>query len=291
MPQSPVGRTRLLWATVLTLALVGLLHGADLVQQQPAAAADASLIPRMVANQQATMKRLLEVCFRQRILEEKLHGDDRIKAQEEREELVCHLDGVPLYRRLAINGQPTGESETDPWPEIRKDDKWQKQVQRSAKRRQRLQEMIGEVRKAMDFTRLGERMVEGRRTVLYRLTPKPGYRSKSRATELLKHVTALSWIDTEFAQVVRLQAQVTSDFNVWGGLLLKVRRGATMEVRQKLIDGVWLPYFAEERWQARIGLIKHRGYHQRVERTDFHPAPEFPAADSPTAQPTPDQKP
>ena len=291
MPQSPVGRTRLLWATVLTLALVGLLHGADLVQQQPAAAADASLIPRMVANQQATMKRLLEVCFRQRILEEKLHGDDRIKEQEEREELVCHLDGVPLYRRLAINGQPTGESETDPWPEIRKDDKWQKQVQRSAKRRQRLQEMIGEVRKAMDFTRLGERMVEGRRTVLYRLTPKPGYRSKSRATELLKHVTALSWIDTEFAQVVRLQAQVTSDFNVWGGLLLKVRRGATMEVRQKLIDGVWLPYFAEERWQARIGLIKHRGYHQRVERTDFHPAPEFPAADSPTAQPTPDQKP
>ena len=291
MPQSPAGRTPLLWATVLTLALVGLLRGADLVQQQPAAAADASLIPRMVANQQVTMMRLLEVCFRQRILEEKLHGDDRIKKQEEREELVCHLDGVPLYRRLAINGQPTGESETDPWPEIRKDDKWQKQVQRSAKRRQRLQEMIGEVRKAMDFTRLGERTVEGQRTVLYRLTPKPGYQSKSRATELLKHVTALSWVDPESANMVRFQAQVTSDFNVWGGLVLKVRRGATMEVRQKLIDGVWLPYFAEERWQARIGLIKHRGYHQRVERTDFHPAPQFPAADSPAAQPTPDQKP
>ena len=151
----------MLWATVLTLALAGLLRGADLVQQQPAAAADASLnpradaslIPRMVASQQATMKRLLEVCFRQSILEEKLHGDDRIKEQEE---LVCHLDGVPLqlYRRLVINGHPTGESETDPWPDICKDDDWQKKVERAAKRRQRVQELIGEVRKAMDFTRL-----------------------------------------------------------------------------------------------------------------------------------------
>ena len=270
-----MGGTRLLWATVLTLALAGLLRGADLVQQQPAAAADASLIPRMVASQQATMKRLLEACFRQSILEEKLHGDDRIKEQKQREELVCHLDGVPLYRRLVINGQPTGESETDPWPDICKDDDWQKQVERAAKRRQRRQELIGEVREAMDFTRLGERTVEGRRTILYRLTPRPGYQSKSRATELLKHVTALSWVDPESAHVVRFQAQVTSDFNVWGGLLLKVRRGATMEVRQKLIDGVWLPYFAEERWQARIGLIRNRGYHQRVERTDFHPAPQI----------------
>ena len=275
MPQSPAGRTRLVWTTVLTLALPGLLRGVELSQRQPAAAPDASLITRIVANQQAAMKRLLQFCFRQSILEEKLDGDDRIKNQEEREELVCHLDGVPLYKQLLINGQPTGQRETDSWPDIRKDNNWQKQVQRAAKRHQRYQTMIGEVPKAIDFARLGERMVEGRRTVLYRLTPKPGYRSKSRATELLRHITALSWVDPESAHVVRFEAQVTRDFNIWGGLLLKVRRGATMEVRQRPVNGVWLPYFAEERWHARIGLIKHQGYHKRVERSDFHPASQI----------------
>ncbi len=292
MPPSPEGRTRLLlWTAVLVLALPGLLRGVELSQRQAAAAPDASLITRIVANQQAAMKRLLQFCFRQRILEEKLHADGLVKETEEREELVCHLDGVPLYKQLLINGQPTGQRETDPWPDIRKDNNWQKQVQRAAKRHQRYQTMIGEVPKLLDFARVGERMVEGRRTVLYRLTPKPSYRSKSRATELLRHVTALSWVDPESAHVVRFQAQVKRDFNVWGGVLLKVRQGATMEVRQRPVNGVWLPYFAEERWHARIGLIKNQGYHKRVERTDFHPASELPTgrqSSSLRAKPAPD---
>ncbi len=294
MPPSPEGRTRLLlWTAVLVLALPGLLRGVELSQRQPAAAPDASLITRIVANQQAAMKRLLQFCFRQRILEEKLRDDGRVKETEEREELVCHLDGVPLYKQLLINGQPTGQRKTDPWPDIRKDNNWQKQVQRAAKRHQRYQTMIGEVPKAIDFERVGERMVEGRRTVLYRLTPKPSYRSKSRATELLRHITALSWVDPESAHVVRFQAQVKRDFNVWGGVLLKVRQGATMEVRQRPVNGVWLPYFAEERWHARIGLIKNQGYHKRVERTDFRPASELPngrQSSSLRAKPAPDRE-
>ena len=58
MPPFPEGRTRLLlWTAVLVLSLPGLLRGVELSQRQPAAAPDASLITRIVANQQAAMKR------------------------------------------------------------------------------------------------------------------------------------------------------------------------------------------------------------------------------------------
>ena len=207
--------------------------------------------------------------------------------------MVCHLDGVPLYKQLLINGKPTDQRETDPWSPIHNNDNWQKQVRRAAKRHQRFQVMIGEVPKAIDFTRLSEQVVDGRRTVLYRLTPKPGYRSTSRATELLKHITALCWVEPESAHVVRVQAQVERDFNIWAGLLLKVRRGATLEMRQRPVNGLWLPYFAEERWHLRIGLVKHQGYHKRVERDEFRPASQILAARrqaSRSARPNTDQQ-
>lgn len=269
-PSNLTHRLRWIWTWVLPLMLaVGGNAPGTANQARPA---DPAFITRVAANQQDAMKRLAEYCFRQHIIQEKLNADDKPTQREERQELVCHRDGVPLYKQLVVNGRPTGQRETDAWPTIQKDGDWQKKVRRAAERNQRFLQMIGEVPKAFDLTPVGEEVVEGRPTVVYRLTPKPGYHPRSRTTEVLKHITGRGWVDRESAQMVRFQAQVGSDFNMWGGLLLKVRKGGTFEMRQKLVDGVWLPYFSEERWHARIGLVKHQGYHQRIQRSDFRPA-------------------
>jgi len=256
----------------LVTALAAVLAAPALCEAQRTTTADAAFIARAVANQQEAMKRLVEYCFRQRILEEKLNSDNQIERHDEREELVCHRDGAPLYKQLVINGRPTGQRETDPWPAIQNDSNWQKQVRRAAERTDRFRTMIGEVPKAFDLAPMGEEAIDGRPAIVYRLTPKPGYEPKSRNTEVLKCITGRVWVDREAAQMVRFQAQVGRDFSMWGGLLLKVRKGGAFEMRQKLVSGVWLPHFSEERWHARIGLVKHLGYHQRVERSDFRPA-------------------
>ncbi len=234
--------------------------------------ADPAWVARLAANQQAAMRRVAESCFRQHIIEEKLNSEDQIIRREERNELVCYREGVPLYKQLVINGRATGQRENDGWPPARADENWRKEVRRAAERAERFRQIIAEVPKAFDFTRLGEETVDGRPTVVYRLTPKPGYQATSRPTEMLKRVTGRAWVDAGSAHMVRLVAVVEQDFDLWGGLVLKVRKGGTYELRQKPMNGVWMPYFAEERWHARIALFKHLGHHLRAERTDFHPA-------------------
>lgn len=230
---------------------------------------DPALLAQVVANQQAAMKRLEEYCYRQTILEEKLNNQGGVVWGEQRDEVVCHCDGVPLYKQLVINGRPTGQRETDPWPVIRDDQNWQKQVRRAAEKSQRYAQIIAEVPKAFEFTLLGEEHFEERPAQVYQLTPKPGYRPISRPTEMLRHVSGRAWIDPASATLLRLVAQVQSDFDMWGGLVLKVRKGGAYEMRQRAVNGAWLPYYTEERWHARIALIKHLAQHVRLERSDF----------------------
>ncbi len=217
------------------------------------------------------MKRLARFCFRQNLLYEKLGDDGAVTRSEQRQELVCHRDGVPLYRQLVVNGRPTGNREADPWPAIRDDENWRKQVRRAAEKTERFAEIIAEVPAAFDFSFQGRELVDGLQTVIYRLQPKPGYQARSTATEMLKHVTARAWVDPESAHMVRLQGRVEDDFNMWGGLLLKVRKGATYEMRQKPVNGTWLSVFTEERWHARVGVFKHLAQHLRIERSEFRP--------------------
>jgi hypothetical protein len=236
-------------------------------------AADPVLVARIVANQRAAMKRLEQYCFREQVLDEKLNEDRTIKRGEERDEIVCFYDGVPLYKQLVINGRPTGQKETDPWLSIKRDENWARQVNRFNERRERNDQIMAEIPSAFTFTFVGQETMEGRATGIYQLAPRPGYGSKSRATEMLKHVTARAWIDEEAGCMLRVVATVQTDFDMWGGLLLKVYKGGSYELRQKPFGGVWLPYFAEERWSARIGLFKFLGQHLRTERADFRPNP------------------
>ena len=236
---------------------------------------DLAFFTRVAANQSSTLKRLETFCFHQKFLMEKLSGDGDVQRREQRVDLVCHYDGVPLYRFLVISGKPTGARDSDPWPGIKRDENWRKQVNRAAERRERFAELLAEIPKAFTFTEQSKEIVDGIPTTVYLLRPKPGYKPISRTTEMLKHVTGRIWIHHESAQLVRLSATVEEDFNLWGGLALKVYKGATYEIWQRPIKGVWLPVFAEERWRARIGLIKTTAQHQRTERYDFFPNTEM----------------
>lgn len=235
--------------------------------------AEPALVERLVQNQRVAMKRVEQYLFRQHVLDEKFNEDRSVKRREERDEIVCFYDGVPLYKQLQINGRATGQRETDPWPSIKRDENWQKQVRRFDERRDRYDKIIAEVPGAFFFTFEGEEAVDGHPASVYRMTPRPEYRARSRETEMLKHVTARAWVDERAGHLLRLVATVDRDFDMWGGLLLKVHKGGTYELRQKPFQGVWLPYFAEERWSARIGLFKFLGQHLRTERDDFRPNP------------------
>jgi hypothetical protein len=262
---------------VITLAVLALaalaawrLGGA----QQPPSSPDPAFINQLVAHQQQAMRALTNYCYQQSYLYEKLDDDDKVQRRDARLEVMCHDEGVPRSRALAIDGKPTGAKADDPWPPMARDENWKRRQREAAERSSRFQEIISEIPRAMIFTRVGEQVEDGRATTLYRLTPNPKYQPRSRTTELLKHVSGQAWLDLGAAQMVRVTAVVDSDFNLWGGLALRVFKGGSYELRQRPVNGVWLPWYAEERWHARIVLFKHIAQHQRIERSDFKPAAE-----------------
>ena len=66
-----------------------------------------------------------------------------------------------------------------------------------------------------------------------------------------------------------LQARTFKDFNLWGGLLARIKEGAWLDLKQRPVDGAWLPYFMESYWEGKIAMMKKVGDHYRLERSDF----------------------
>ena len=62
---------------------------------------------------------------------------------------------------------------------------------------------------------------------------------------------------------MRLEARVTENFNVAGGLLGSLKRGSALAFEQEHVNGeVWLPSFADFNVRARVLLVS--SLHGRV---------------------------
>lgn len=235
-------------------------------------APDAAFINRLVANQTTALKALENYCYHQDYLNEKLSETGEIQRRDQRFEILCHQEGGLRSRPLTIGGKPTGAHDEDPWPPLKKDSGWLNQRARLAERNKRWLEQVSEVPRAAIFTPIREEVIDGRTTTLFRLTPNPQYKPKTRVGEMLTHLSGQAWLDMREAQMVRMIVGNDSDFDLMGGLLLKVRKGGSFEMRQRPFNGVWLTWYQEERWHARIALVKNIGQHQRLERSGFKPA-------------------
>lgn len=241
--------------------------------------ADASALVRdAITLQRHVFENLEKHCFLQRILKEP-PGEESRSRREERLEEVCFRQGTPVYKVLTINGKPTGNKAGEPLAPPANPNDWRKRVERAQERRKRNRELLEQVLQAFRFQAVAESVLEGRPVVVVDMAPRPEFQATSRTTEMLKHVKGRIWIDRQTHHTMLFKAVVDSDFNIWGGLMAKVRRGATFELRQKPFNGVWFPYFQETRWEARVALVKNIGEHERLERLDFHWLGQAGAAD------------
>jgi len=244
----------------LALALLAAALG-DLPPDQLAAVA------RDAVNKQARLFDDIEKhCFVLRINQEG-PGDDPKRKKETRLEHVCFRDGVPVYKRLEINGRLTGVKLEDPFPPP--NDEWRRRAERIREARKTQIDVIQQCLHAFTFTYVTETVMEDRPVFVLDFAPNPNYKAVSRTTEMLKSARGRAWVDKETHNVVRVQAHTFKDFNIWGGLLAKIEEGATFEMRQRPVGGVWLAYRLDLNWEGRLALVKRIGDKVHMERSDF----------------------
>jgi len=78
------------------------------------------------------------------------------------------------------------------------------------------------------------------------------------------------WIDEKDKQVARLEAYLSDSFNVGGGVLAKLKKGASFVLEQERInDEIWLPSTADINLSVRVLLVKGIDLNQVIRSYDY----------------------
>jgi hypothetical protein len=101
---------------------------------------------------------------------------------------------------------------------------------------------LADLLRACDFVSPRREKFRGREAVVFDFRPRADFRPRGRNDEILSKIVGLVWIDAAEKVVMRIEARLTGDFKIGGGLLMKIAPGAgfTFE-RARLDDGYWVP--------------------------------------------------
>ncbi len=131
---------------------------------------------------------------------------------------------------------------------------------------------IAEVLRASKLINPRRERFRGRDVIVFDFEPNPDFDYKN-AKSMLKFfgkTAGVMWIDEKDKQVARLEAYLADSFNVGGGLLAKLRKGATFTLDQERVnDEIWLPSSADISLSVRVLLLKGVNVNQVVKSYDY----------------------
>jgi hypothetical protein len=132
---------------------------------------------------------------------------------------------------------------------------------------------IAEVLRASNLTNPRRESFRERNVIVFDFEPNPDFDYKN-AKSMLKFfgkTAGVIWIDEIDKQVARVDAFLVDSFNVGGGVLAKLRKGATFTLEQARInDEIWLPSRADINLSVRVLLVKGIDVNQVILSYDYH---------------------
>jgi hypothetical protein len=138
---------------------------------------------------------------------------------------------------------------------------------------------IREFPEALDYEKSGEEMVDGRKTVVLKATPRPGYKASNLRARVFEKMNGTLWIDAAEGELARVDAEMFDTVNVGFGVIGRIEKGTRFQLRRQRVDtGVWLASEQVIRFAARFLLVKT--LHQQVRNfyADFERRPSRLAA-------------
>jgi hypothetical protein len=197
---------------------------------------------------------------------EKLDTHNSVKQTDTKGYEMFFVEGEPVVRRLSDNGKLLDANQ-----QHKEQENVEKQIKRAherAAKRERNEDDpntlgIKQFLAAAHFRNARYDTFNSRRVFAYDFEPNRDFKPHTRAESLAHKLSGTVWIDPDALEIVRLEARVTENFRVAGGLLGDLKPGSSVVFEQGLVNGeVWLPSFADFNVGARLFLIKP--LHERV---------------------------
>jgi hypothetical protein len=264
---------------------------ADAVFDPPAAdtAVDVTSLLRAVGrNQDEVEERVNEYSFMQKETEREINGRGEIK-----KETVKVYEVFPIANRdaimklisengVALTGERAAKEEKRVTEEFMKADRDREKDQQKADRRKEERKKkavkgeenedpgISQFLTVCEFVSPRHERFRDRDAVVFDFRPRPGFKPTNRSESLISKLVGVVWIDPADKQVMRLEARLAEGFKMGGGLLVSVKPGAAMVMEQtRMIEGVWLPSFAQINLSVKVLLFGGGDINETVEWSDY----------------------
>ncbi len=223
-----------------------------------------ALVDRAISNQHRNDEALAEFERREHRQARKDESDTLLS--EDKKFRVVPTGTGTLRLLLEENGRPVSSElhrrqlrdleQALRWALEPAENKQKRRVEKFDKRSRDRAEMVDALRDAFLFTWQGRESSNGRSLVRLLLEPNPGFKPRSRNTEMFRHARAVVWIDEAAAQLVRVEAEIVTDISIGGGILGKIYRGGRFVLEQvQVADGVWFPVRYEYNFAGRKFLF------------------------------------
>ena len=246
----------------------------------------AELIREVARNQDELEYRVAEYAFKQTETDREINGKGELKKEtvkvyevfplpnREPVQKLISENGVPLSaERAAKEDRRVQEEFLKAEREKEKDEK--KVQQRRAEQEKKRKEgkegtEISPFLRACEFVSPRREMLLGRETIVFDFRPRPGFRPQNREENLVSKLVGVMWIDPVDKQVMRMEARLAESFKMAGGLLVSLKPGAALVVEQtRMVQGVWLPKFAQINLSVKVLLFGGGDWNKTIEWGDY----------------------
>lgn len=236
----------------------------------------AKLLQEVEENQKEIDERVVNYSYTEKRTERKINDKGEVK-----EEKIIVYEIYPLqgggafYKLISENGVPlSAERAAKQDKKIAEDvAKYeQEREKREQKKKEEAAKNKGQEKKkdtdgdnvgvavflrACEFVSARRERLREREAVVFDFRPRPGFRPRNTAEDIVTKLMGVVWIDPIDKTVIRLEAKLAQSYKIAGGLLASIRPGSAFVFEQtRMADGVWLPRFVQVNFAAKIFLFK-----------------------------------
>ncbi len=131
---------------------------------------------------------------------------------------------------------------------------------------------VAEVLRASTLSNPRRERFRGRDVIVFDFEPNAAFDYKN-AKSMLKFfgkTAGAMWIDERDKQVARLEAVLSDSYNIGGGVVAKLKKGASFTLEQERVnDEIWLPSVADINLSVRVFLVKGIELNQIIRSYDY----------------------
>jgi hypothetical protein len=240
----------------------------------------AKLFEELKANQERIEELLESYAYTRKVTTRELTKDGVLKDKGSETQQISFYKGYPIERTIERDGKPLTPSQQadEDKDAAKRTEEIDKLIARGDKsgngqpdentRKISLSELL----KASSLKNARRERFRGRDVVVFDFEPNPAFDMKN-AKSMLKFfgkTAGVIWVDEKDKQLVRVEAYLADDFSVGGGLVVKLKKGATFVAEQDRInDEIWLPSLMEINLSARVFLLKGIAVNQLIRSYDY----------------------